>query len=69
MNKMLFIALLFLSCQTYAQTSEKYNSEYANFYRAEELFEKEQYGAARKEFRIFMDGFTEVHHTLYVQIQ
>lgn len=67
MNKMLFIALLFLSCQTYAQTSEKYNSEYANFYRAEELFEKEQYGAARKEFRIFMDGFTEVNDPMYIK--
>ena len=67
MNKMLFIALLFLSCQTYAQTSEKYNSEYANFYRAEELFEKEQYGAARKEFRIFMDGFPEVNDPMYIK--
>lgn len=67
MNKLLFIALLFLSCQSYAQTSEKYNSEYANFYRAEELFEKEQYGAARKEFRIFMDGFPEVNDPMYVK--
>lgn len=67
MNKLLFIALLFLSCQSYAQTSEKYNSEYANFYRAEELFQKEQYGAARKEFRIFMDGFPEVNDPFYIK--
>lgn len=67
MNKLLFIAILFLSCQAYAQTSEKYNSEYANFYRAEELFEKEQYGAARKEFRIFMDGFPEVNDPMYIK--
>jgi len=67
MNKLLFIALLFLSCQSYAQTSEKYNSEYENFYRAEELFEKEQYGAARREFRIFMDGFPEVNDPMYIK--
>jgi len=67
MNKLLFSALLFLSCLSHAQTSEKYNSEYANFYRAEELFQKEQYGAARKEFRIFMDGFQEVNDPFYIK--
>ena len=67
MNKLLFLALLFLSCQASAQTSEKYNSEYANYYRAEELFEKEQYGAARKEFRVFMDGFPEANDPFYIK--
>ncbi|MCR9171616.1 MAG: tetratricopeptide repeat protein [bacterium] len=67
MNKLLFTALLFLTCQAFAQTSEKYNSEYANFYRAEELFEKEQYGAARKEFRIFMNGFQEINDPMYIK--
>lgn len=67
MNKLLFIALLFLTCQAYAQTSEKYNSDYANFYRAEELFQKEQYGAARKEFRTFMDAYPEVNDPMYIK--
>ncbi|XOV66296.1 MAG: tetratricopeptide repeat protein [Fluviicola sp.] len=67
MNKLLFTALLFLSSHVFAQTSEKYNSEYANFYRAEELFEKEQYGAARKEFRIFLDEMDEVNDPFYIK--
>lgn len=44
--------------QAWTQVSEKYNSPYAAFYRAEDLFEKEQYSAARKEFRLFVDGFS-----------
>ena len=50
----------------YGQTSEKYNSDYANFYRAEDLFTKEQYSAARKEFRVFMDEFDNATEPLYI---
>lgn len=67
MNKFLWVILFFLSFQVSAQTSEKYNSEYANFYRAEELFQKEQYAAARKEFRIFMDGFNHENDPFYIK--
>jgi tetratricopeptide (TPR) repeat protein len=67
MNKWLFLALLFLSGNAFAQTSEKYNSEYANFYLAEELFVKEQYAAARKEFRVFMDDFHHVNDPFYIK--
>ncbi len=49
------------------QTSEKYNSEYAGFYRAEELFEKEQYSAARYEFRQFIDGFQHPNDPLFIK--
>ena len=55
------------SIDGYAQTSEKYNSEYENFYRAEELFEKEQYGAARKEFSAFIAGFDEPNDPMYIK--
>lgn len=67
MNKLLFAILIFLSFQVSAQTSEKYNSDYENFYRAEDLFEKEQYGAARKEFRIFMDGYDHPNDPMYIK--
>jgi tetratricopeptide (TPR) repeat protein len=40
-----------------AQVTEKYHSPLAGFYRAEDLFEKEQYSAARKEFRLFIDEY------------
>jgi tetratricopeptide (TPR) repeat protein len=58
MIKIVSVSTIVLFCALVsAQTTEKYNSEYENFYRAEELFEKEQYGAARIEFRNFINGF------------
>ena len=67
MNRILSILILVTSAAAYSQTSEKYNSEYANFYRAEELFEKEQYGAARFEFRVFLDGFDKPNDPMYIK--
>ena len=67
MNKILFLLALLSCLQLYGQSSEKYNSEYENFYRAEELFQKEQYAAARKEFRNFIDGFNEPNDPLYIK--
>ncbi|MFN6074838.1 MAG: tetratricopeptide repeat protein [Fluviicola sp.] len=51
----LLVLLSFTSVK--AQVSEVYSSTYTGFYRAEDLFEKEQYSAARKEFRLFIDNF------------
>ncbi len=51
----------------FAQTSEKYNSVYAGYYRGEELFEKEQYSAARYEFRTFIDNFAQKNDPFYIK--
>lgn len=53
-----FLVILFVLSGFHltAQTSDKYNSQYADYYRAEDLFEKQQYGAARKVFRQFIDN-------------
>jgi len=67
MNRILFILLVICNSVVFAQTSDKYNSEYANFYRGEELFTKEQYSAARKEFRAFIDGFNGENDPFYVK--
>ena len=67
MNRILFILLVICNSVVFAQTSDKYNSEYANFYRGEELFTKEQYSAARKEFRAFIDGFDGENDPFYVK--
>lgn len=67
MNRFLVILILATSFLSKAQTSEKYNSDYAGFFRGEELFEKEQYGAARKEFRDFIDAFQQKNDPLYVK--
>lgn len=67
MNKILSILLIMCSTLTFAQSTEKYDGIYENFYRAEELYQKEQYGAARKEFRIFLDGFDEPTDPMYIK--
>ena len=67
MNRILLILSVLISLRLSAQTSEKYNSEYENFYRAEELFEKEQFGAARREFRVFLDGFERPEDPMYIK--
>ncbi len=67
MKRFLIIFILFCSSSLFAQTSEKYNSEYENYYRAEDLYIKEQYGSARKEFRIFINGFHHPNDPMYVK--
>ena len=67
MKRILSILIATLALQVSAQTSEKYNSDYENFYRGEELFEKEQFGAARREFRLFLDGFDQPNDPMFVK--
>lgn len=65
MYKYLVIVFVFFGTLGFTQTSEKYNSKYANFYRAEELFQKQQFGAARKEYRDFINSFDNKVDPLY----
>jgi tetratricopeptide (TPR) repeat protein len=51
----------------FAQQTEKYAGDYVSFYRAEELFEKAQYSAARKEFRTFIESEKNENDPLYVK--
>jgi tetratricopeptide (TPR) repeat protein len=67
MRKILFVYLLFICGSLWAQTSDKYTSIYASFYRAEELFLKEQYAAARKEFHDFTVGLKQKNDPMYVK--
>lgn len=67
MNKIFLFLALFSCFQLFGQSSEKYNSEYENFYRAEELFMKEQYAAARKEFRIFIDKCGKPNDPMFIK--
>lgn len=56
MNKfLLFLLLLGIGNSLFSQQSNKYISDYASYYRAEDLFNKGQYGAAREVFRSFID--------------
>lgn len=67
MGRFVLFLVLTLCTTVYGQTSEKYNSEYANFYRGEELFQKEQFGAARKTFRLFLNEFEQKNDPFYVK--
>lgn len=68
MNR-LFLLLVF--CSTLfaqllvAQRSEKYDGKYAVFYNAEELFEKEQYSAARKKFELFLNKVKDANDPMH----
>ncbi len=57
MNRFLVILFVLVTMSSFGQSSDKYNSIYAGFYKAEELFQKQQYGSARKEFRAFITKF------------
>ncbi|MEO9532280.1 MAG: tetratricopeptide repeat protein [Crocinitomicaceae bacterium] len=67
MKRFGFIVLIFISLTASAQWSDKYSSEYAEFYRAEELFEKAKFSAAQEEFKIFMKGFEEPNHPYFIK--
>lgn len=67
MNRLLVMFFVSFSLSVFGQSSEKYNSVYAGFYRAEELFQKQQYGAARKEFRDFVNGFDQPNDPMYIK--
>ncbi len=67
MNRFLVVLFLGISSFVFSQSSEKYNSDYANFFRAEELFQKKQYAAARKEFRNFITVFNQPTDPMYIK--
>jgi len=58
---------VFFTLTLFGQTSEKYNSPYSEFYKGEELFQKQHYAAARLEFRSFLDQFPSQDDPLYIK--
>jgi tetratricopeptide (TPR) repeat protein len=67
MHKLFWAFILICSAHAWGQSTDKYNSDYADFYRAEELFLKEQYGAARKEFHDFIVKFPDHNDPFYIK--
>lgn len=70
MLRLLFLlstVIVGINLHVLGQTSQKYNGEYANFYRAEELFEKEQFSAAREIFREFIVANNNPQDPLYLK--
>lgn len=67
MSRFLILIFLFTSALAYAQPTEKYNSKYSSFFKAEDLFEKEQYGSARVMFRTFIDENKNTNDPFYIK--
>ncbi len=67
MFRFLLCVFLLSSTYLYSQSSEKYNSRLAGYFRAEELFQKEQYSAARYEFRTFINNEKPSNDPFYIK--
>lgn len=63
----LLLVMLCVGSSLWSQTSQKYSGEYANFYRGEELFEKEQYSAARKVFTEVLEELDNSNDPFYIK--
>ena len=67
MNRVLFLFIVQINFFVFTQTSERYNTVYEKYYRAEKLFQKQQFGAARSEYREFVNNFTDYNNPIYVK--
>ena len=61
------IFLFFLHLNIYAQQTERYVGDYARYYIAEDLFEKEKFSAAQQEFKIFMTENGDANDPLFIK--
>jgi tetratricopeptide (TPR) repeat protein len=66
MRHLLIFLLVILSFNGMTQATEKYQSPLSAYFRAEDLFEKEQYSAARNEFRLFLTNYQGTKDDPYV---
>src|SRR6218665_2500319 len=70
MEVMRFLISFLLICSStfaLAQNTDRYAPPYVGFYRAEDLYAKEQYSAARHEFRLFLNEYRGSKSDPYVQ--
>ena len=67
--KKLFLFLTFsvVSLSGICQASNKHQSEYADFYRAEDLFDKKQYSNAIDEFSSFLEANQNSEGPIYIK--
>ena len=67
MLKYIFVLFTILSLTVFSQKTDKYSGEYIQFFLAEELFQKLQFGAARNEFRGFINSIKDENDPLIVK--
>ena len=63
----LFITFSVVYLSGICQASNKHQSEYADFYRAEDLFEKKQYSNAIDEFSSFIEVNKNSEDPIYIK--
>ena len=67
MLKYIFVLLIIIPFAILSQKTDKYTSSYVQYYRAEELFQKAQFSAAREEFREFINSSRNENDPLIVK--
>ncbi|MCG8574892.1 MAG: tetratricopeptide repeat protein [Flavobacteriales bacterium] len=67
MLRLTFLLAFLISLVSYSQSTNRYTGDYARYYTAEDLFEKEKYSAAREEFEIFMKELGDREDPLFVK--
>ena len=70
MVKLKAILLLIFVAQSLfvsSQINDKHSSEYARFYTAEDLFEKQKYSASQKEYELFINEIKEENHPYVIK--
>lgn len=67
MKHLLLVIFVGIALGLSAQGSDKYTGPYADFYKAEDLFTKEQYGSARIAFRSFADRLGDKNDPFYLK--
>ena len=63
--KFWFLGMIFTPLLLFSQRTEKYNSVYETYFKAEELYSHLQFGAAKKEFRDFINSCNNPNDPLY----
>ena len=59
------VVFAIFSCLVFSQKTDKYTSLYDGYFRGEELYTNLQYGAAKKEFRSFINLCNNYNDPLY----
>jgi len=70
MVKLKAILLLIFVAQSIfvsAQINDKHSSEFARFYNAEDLFEKQKYSASQKEYALFINEHKDDNHPFVIK--
>ncbi|MFK8038526.1 MAG: tetratricopeptide repeat protein [Crocinitomicaceae bacterium] len=66
-NLVILIVFLYSSQSLIGQVSDKHHSKYAQFYRAEALFEKDKFSAAQAEYSAFMEVVTDINDPFFIK--